>query len=94
MGRRDHKFTVLGKKYTLGLDDELEEVFRMAERELNRRLIAKAGEKIDGYNDRDYLSLVALQVMAEALCLQHDNTVEPDTEAIAALIEKIESKLK
>lgn len=94
MAKRDHRFTILGKKYLIGVDDRFEEVYRMGERELNQRLLAVTAAKIDGYNDRDYLALVAHQLATELVSLQHDHAVEPETDSLAAIIEKIEQRLK
>ena len=94
MAVREHTFTLLGKKYKIDIPDQLEEAFRMGERRLNAQLLEKMKEKTDGYNDRDYLALAALELATEVVCLEHDNAVEPDNESLAALIEKIESTLK
>ncbi len=94
MAVRKHTFTLYGKKYEVDIADEYEEVYRMGERRLNADLLEREKDKTDGYNHRDYLALVALDLATELVCMEYDNAVETDTEALAALVEKIESRLK
>ena len=94
MAIRKHTFTLLNKKYELDIPDQLEEVYRMGERRLNTQVLEAIRDKTDGYDDRDYLARVALELATEVVCLESEGRVEPDGEALAALIEKIEAKLK
>jgi hypothetical protein len=94
MAIRKHTFTLLNKKYELDIADQLEEVYRMGERRLNGQLLEAMRDKIDGYNDRDYLAKVALELATELICLESENRTEPDSERLVALIEKIEAGLK
>lgn len=94
MAIRKHTFTLLNKSYELDVPDQLEEVYRIGERKLNAQLIEAMAEKTDGYNDRDYLARVALDLAVELICLESDNSVDADSQALTALIEKIESCLK
>lgn len=94
MAIRKHTFTVLNKKYGLDIPDNLEEVYRIAERRLSEQLVEAMSEKWDGFNDRDYIAKVALDLAAELICLESEGNVSADSQAITALIEKIESRLK
>ena len=94
MAIRKHTFTLLYKKYELDVADQLEEVYRMGERRLNKQLLEAMKDKTDGYDDRDYLARVALELATELICLEGERKAEPDTEALTALIEKIEATLK
>ena len=94
MAIRKHTFTLLNKSYELDVPDQLEEVYRIGERKLNAQLIEAMAEKTDGYNDRDYLARVALDLAVELICLESDNSVDADSQALTALIEKIEAGLK
>ena len=94
MAIRKHTFTLLNKSYELDVPDQLEEVYRIGERKLNAQLIEAMAEKTDGYNDRDYLARVALDLAVELICLESDGSVDADSQALTALIEKIESRLK
>ncbi|MBQ4502319.1 MAG: cell division protein ZapA [Alistipes sp.] len=94
MAIRKHTFTLLNKKYELDVADQLEEVFRMGERRLNAQLLETMKEKTDGYDDRDYLARVALELATELICLESESRGEPDSEALRAMIEKIEATLK
>ena len=94
MAIRKHTFTLLNKSYELDVPDQLEEVYRIGERKLNAQLIEAMAEKTDGYNDRDYLARVALDLAVELICLESDSSVDADSQALTALIEKIESRLK
>ena len=94
MAIRKHTFTLLNKKYELDIADQLEEVYRMGERRLNGQLLEVMREKTDGYNDRDYLARVALELATELICLESEGSTNPDSERLVALIEKIEAGLK
>ena len=94
MAIRKHTFTLLNKKYELDVADQLEEVYRMGERRLNGQLLEAMKDKTDGYDDRDYLARVALELATELICLEGESRTEPDREALTALIEKIEATLK
>jgi hypothetical protein len=94
MAIRKHTFTLLNKKYELDVADQLEEVYRMGERRVNAQLLEVMQDKTDGYNDRDYLARVALELATELICIQSEGSTEPDSDALVALIDKIEAKLK
>ena len=94
MAIRKHTFTLLNKKYELDIADQLEEVYRMGERRLNGPLLEAMREKIDGYDDRDYLAKVALELATELLCLESESNASPDSDRLISLIEKIEAGLK
>lgn len=94
MAVRKHTFTLLNKKYELDIADQLEEVYRMGERRLNGQLLEAMREKIDGYDDRDYLAKVALELATELLCLESESNASPDSDRLISLIEKIEAGLK
>lgn len=94
MAVRKHTFTLLNKKYELDIADQLEEVYRMGERRLNGQLLEAMRAKIDGYDDRDYLAKVALELATELICLESDGNTDPNSERLVALIEKIEAGLK
>ena len=94
MAIRKHTFTLLNKKYELDVADQLEEVYRMGERRLNGQLLEAMKDKTDGYDDRDYLARVALELATELICLEGESRTEPDSEALTTLIEKIEASLK
>ena len=94
MAIRKHTFTLLNKSYELDVPDQLEEVYRIGERKLNAQLIETMAEKTDGYNDRDYLARVALDLAVELVCLESDSSVDADSQVLTSLIEKIESRLK
>ena len=94
MAVRKHTFTLLNKKYELDIADQLEEVYRMGERRLNGQLLEAMREKIDGYDDRDYLAKVAIELATELLCLESESNASPDSDRLISLIEKIEAGLK
>ena len=94
MAIRKHTFTLLNKKYELDVADQLEEVYRMGERRLNGQLLEAMKDKTDGYDDRDYLARVALELATELICLEGESRTEPDSEALTALIYKIDATLK
>ena len=66
----------------------------MGERRLNGQLLEAMRAKIDGYDDRDYLAKVALELATELICLESEGNTDPNSERLVALIEKIEAGLK
>ena len=72
MAIRKHTFTLLNKKYELDVADQLEEVYRMGERRLNGQLLEAMKDKTDGYDDRDYLARVALELATELKRMGHE----------------------
>ena len=94
MAIRKHTFTLLNKHYELDIPDQLEEVYSIGERRLNAQLVELMAEKTDGYNDRDFLARVALDLAVELTCLESENSVDIDSQTITELIKKIESRIK
>lgn len=88
------KLKVLDKQYPMAIHPELEEVYRIGEQELRRRLSELMVRKIDGYTDLNYLAMVALDIAAENACLTSDREVSDDAERLMALAQRIEQQLK
>ena len=88
------KLKVLDKQYPMAILPELEEVYRIGEQELRRRLAELMANKIDGYTDLNYLAMVALDIAAENACLTSDREVSDDADRLIALAARIEERLK
>jgi len=52
---------IAGKSYSLDIPSEKEEVYRLAEREVNGYLASIKQKNIKNWTDREYLSMAALQ---------------------------------
>lgn len=50
-----------GKSYSLNIDSEKEEMYRLAEREVNSYLAAIKQNNFKNWTDQDYLSMAALK---------------------------------
>ncbi len=88
------KLKVAGKRYPMKIDASLEEFYRLSERDVNRYLMNYMKDKIDGYNDQDYLALVALQLAtANRLLLRNREVGGDEMQRLAALSAEIEALL-
>lgn len=52
---------IAGKSYSLNIESEKEEVYRLAEREVNNYLAAIKQNNFKNWTDQDYLSMAALK---------------------------------
>ena len=53
---------IAGKSYSLNIESEKEEVYRLAEREVNNYLAAIKQNNFKNWTDQDYLSMAALKI--------------------------------
>ena len=51
---------IAGKSYSLNIESEKEEVYRLAEREVNNYLAAIKQNNFKNWTDQDYLSMAAI----------------------------------
>ncbi len=53
---------IAGKSYAFNIEQEKEERYRLAEREVNSYLAAYKRNNVRGWTEQDYLAIVALQL--------------------------------
>ena len=62
MSKLSITLAIAGKKYPLTIDQEREEEYRQAEREVNLRFSQIKEARFEGFQDKDNLALAALQI--------------------------------
>ena len=91
----DIKLNIAGKPYELTIEARNEEVYRLAAREINNRLIAAQQTRVDGFGVQDYLAIVAVDLMISNIRLERKNDVEDgDIQALAELAERLSKHLE
>ena len=90
----DIKLKIAGKTYSMKIDAAKEEVYRLAEREVNRYVAKFEQRRLDGYAVQDYLAIVALQLAMSNIRLAHSRQVgDEDLKRITALTEELAAHL-
>ena len=91
----DIKLNIAGKPYELTIEARNEEIYRLAAREINNRLIAAQQTRVDGFGVQDYLAIVAVDLMISNIRLERKNDVEDgDIQALAELAERLSKHLE
>lgn len=90
----DIKLKIAGKTYSMKIDSSKEEVYRLAEREVNRYVMKFEQLRLDGYAVQDYLAIAALQLaMANIRLAQSRQVGDEDLKRITALAAEVEAHL-
>ncbi len=61
MAKQSIKLKVGGKSYAMNIDSQKEELYRLAERELNQSLSEFESQNYSGFSQIDYISMTALK---------------------------------
>ncbi len=69
---------IAGKSYPLTIDREKEEVYRLAEREVNAYLVRVKQQQIKGWNDADYIAIAALNFAISNVNMRRSREVEDE----------------
>ena len=78
----------------MAIDPSKEEVYRLAEREVNRYVTKFEQLRLDGYAVQDYLAIAALQLaMANIRLAQSRQVGDEDLKRIKALAAEVEAHL-
>ena len=86
---------IAGRTYPLNIDREKEEVYRLAEREVNAYLAQIKQNKIKNWEDPDYLAIVALNFAISAVNMRRSREVgDEDMKRLAQLEEEVASYLE
>lgn len=78
MGKQAIKLKILGKPYAFTIDSEKEELYRLAEREVNNNLISIRQKNIQGWTEVDYLGMTALKFAIENVDMKQHREVKSD----------------
>lgn len=71
----DIKLKIAGKTYSMKIDPRKEEVYRLAEREVNRIVAKYEQAHLDGYAALDYLAITALQLAVSNIRLSQSREI-------------------
>lgn len=82
---------VAGKRYPMSIEREKEEIFRRAEKEVNR-LVAVAESTFDAEKD-DYLAMAALQLAVKVVELESDRSLGKDIDRLEELSRRLDEHL-
>ena len=83
-----------GKSYSLNIDSEKEEMYRLAEREVNSYLAAIKQNNFKNWTDQDYLSMAALKfAIANVDMRQSRELSDEDLKRLGHLGEEIDAYL-
>lgn len=78
MGKQAIKLKILGKPYSFNIDSEKEELYRLAEREVNNNLVSIRQKNIQGWSEVDYLGMTALKFAIENVDMRQNRDVKSD----------------
>lgn len=77
------RLNIAGKSYALGIDREKEEIFRRAEKEVNRLTAAVESQYMA--EREDYLAVAALQLAVKAVELETSRSIGRDIDKLEEL---------
>ena len=85
---------IAGKSYSLNIESEKEEVYRLAEREVNSYLALIKQQNIKNWNDQDYLSMTALKFAIANVGMRQSREVDDeDVRQLERLGEELDAYL-
>lgn len=94
MGKQAIKLKILGKPYAFSIDSEKEELYRLAERQVNENLVSIRRKNIEGWTDTDYLGMTALKFAIENVDMRQSREVgSEDLKTLAGLDAEIDAYL-
>lgn len=85
------RLNVAGKSYALGIEREKEEIFRRAEKEVNRLTAAVESQYMA--DREDYLAVVALQLAVKVVELEASRSLGRDIYELDALNRRLDEHL-
>ncbi len=87
----DIKLNIAGRPYELSIDREREEIYRKAEREVNKWVAATQSQLV--LPTEGYLALAALQLAVQKLSLLSQRSLDDDLDKLAELEAMIDNRL-
>lgn len=94
MAKQKINLRVADKPYSLTIDSDKEEVYRLAEREVNASLANLQKAFGDNFDMKDCLAITALQLSINNIAITRQNELESDDmEALDALSRRLDKHL-
>lgn len=94
MAKQKINLKVAGKAYSLTIDSEKEEVYRLAEREVNTNVGKLQKTFGESFSVQDCLAITALQLGINNIALMRENNLaDDDLAALDALSQKLDKHL-
>lgn len=94
MAKQKINLKVAGKAYSLTIDSEKEEVYRLAEREVNTNVGKLQKTFGESFSVQDCLAITALQLGINNIALTRENNLaDDDLAALDALSQKLDKYL-
>ena len=89
------KLDIAGKPYEMTIDARDEEIYRLAAREINKRMAAAQQTRVDGFGIQDYLAMVAVDLMISNIQSERKSEVDAgDVKALSELAERLSKHLE
>lgn len=94
MAKQNITLKIIGKPYSLSIDSEKEELYRLAERELNAYVTRIEQHHFKGFSKEDCLAMAAFQIAVAKLSLAQSREVgNEEVQTLAALNGEVETYL-
>ncbi|MEG0807754.1 MAG: cell division protein ZapA [Alistipes sp.] len=94
MAQQSITLKIAGKSYSLSIESEKEESYRLAEREVNKYLTSLKQNNFKNWTEQDYLSMTALKFAISNVDLRQSREVSSDEQKrLGALDEQIDTYL-
>ncbi len=78
MAKQAIKLRVGAKRYSMNIDSEKEELYRLAEREVNQSLMEFEKQNFEGFSQMDYMSMTALKFAIKSVSARMQGEVNSD----------------
>ncbi len=69
---------IAGKSYSFTIDSKKEELYRLAEREVNTHIATIKKNNFNGWQEQDYISMTALQFAISNVDMKHNREIGSD----------------
>ena len=87
MAKQNITVKIIGKPYPLAIDGEKEELYRLAEREINAYVTRIEQAHFKGFSKEDCLAMAAFQIAVAKLALAQSREVgDEEVKTLAALV--------
>ena len=89
------KLDIAGKPYEMTIDTRDEEIYRLAAREINKRMAAAQQTRVDGFGIQDYLAMVAVDLMISNIQSERKSEIDAgDVKTLSELAERLSKHLE
>lgn len=89
------KLDIAGKPYEMTINAQDEEVYRLAAREINKRMASVQQTRVDGFGIQDYLAMVAIELMISNIHMERKSDIDNgDLKALSELAGRLSKHLE